>query len=241
MLVRAFMETVPGFEVLRTLGSQPQSTGTQILEQPPFMLSLTEILWTSYPYLAQKLKHCFLAMNSWIIGSSHHHVTGSSSIGTSLDAPFLAAFSAAAGHRAIASSASDDSDSQVILLVGCSHVYVALLAFGIFCSKDIVVRNLMSGNMILLSQRNFWYLSHSFLETGGRSAPVLDASVCICKFCSGVAGQQNMKLRIHQLGLCSLQLTEQKQPKMEFCHIMGFFVLQRSNHFSSICQSKVLW
>jgi hypothetical protein len=64
MLVRAFMEAVPGFQVLRTLRSQPQSTGTQILEQPPFMLSLTEILWTSYPYLAQKLKHCFLAMNS---------------------------------------------------------------------------------------------------------------------------------------------------------------------------------
>jgi hypothetical protein len=38
---------------------------------------------------------------------------GSSSIGTSLDAHFLAAFSAAAGKRSIPSAASDESDPEV--------------------------------------------------------------------------------------------------------------------------------
>lgn len=42
---------------------------------------------------------------------------GSSSVGTSLDAPFLAAFSAAAGRRATAFSASEESDSQVLSMV----------------------------------------------------------------------------------------------------------------------------
>ena len=42
---------------------------------------------------------------------------GSSSVGTSLDAPFLAAFSAAAGRRATTFSASEESDSQVLSMV----------------------------------------------------------------------------------------------------------------------------
>ncbi|CAM6056023.1 unnamed protein product [Sphagnum tenellum] len=53
-----------------------------------------------------------LSRYKWPNSAETDFIFGSSSIGTSLDAPFLAAFSAAAGHRAIASSASDDSDSQ---------------------------------------------------------------------------------------------------------------------------------
>ncbi|CAM6050039.1 unnamed protein product [Sphagnum compactum] len=85
------------------------STAPPTSEQAIAVSGLLSML--QYALGLQRLEQV-LSRYKWPNSAETDFIFGSSSIGTSLDAPFLAAFSAAAGHRAIASSASDDSDSQ---------------------------------------------------------------------------------------------------------------------------------
>jgi hypothetical protein len=85
------------------------STAPPTSEQAIAVSGLLSML--QYALGLQRLEQV-LSRYKWPNSAETDFIFGSSSIGTSLDASFLAAFSAAAGHRAIASSASDDSDSQ---------------------------------------------------------------------------------------------------------------------------------